>query len=96
MTYENILFEVRDGVAVITLNRPKVLNALNRALLKSGAAIGEINAVRKHLSRIKGGRLGRLAYPDRLCEQHTTRIMTGLFRCAFWSLRITSSCRAFS
>ena len=31
--------------------------AVNQALLRSGAPIGEINAVRKHLSRIKGGRL---------------------------------------
>jgi hydroxypyruvate reductase len=40
--------------------------AVTRALLRSGANIGEINTVRKHLSRIKGGRLARLAQPARV------------------------------
>ena len=39
---------------------------LNRALLKSGAGIGEMNCVRKHLSAIKGGRLAAAAYPARV------------------------------
>jgi enoyl-CoA hydratase len=33
MSYENILFEVRDGVGILTFNRPKALNALNPATL---------------------------------------------------------------
>jgi glycerate 2-kinase len=40
--------------------------AVTRALLRSGANIGEINTVRKHLSRIKGGRLAQRAFPARL------------------------------
>ncbi len=40
--------------------------SVTRALLRSGAAIDEINCVRKHLSRIKGGRLARHAYPAAL------------------------------
>ena len=40
--------------------------AVTRALLRSGANIGEINTVRKHLSRLKGGRLARAAYPARI------------------------------
>ena len=37
--------------------------ALNKALLRSGAAIDEMNCVRKHLSAIKGGRLGLACAP---------------------------------
>jgi glycerate 2-kinase len=37
--------------------------AVTRALLRCGATIGEINTVRKHLSRLKGGRLAALAAP---------------------------------
>ena len=38
---------------------------INKALLLSGAAIGEMNGVRKHLSAIKGGRLAAAAKPAR-------------------------------
>lgn len=37
--------------------------AVTSALLKSGAAIDEMNTVRKHLSGIKGGRLASMAFP---------------------------------
>lgn len=40
--------------------------ATTRALLASGASIAEINAVRKHLSRLKGGGLARRAAPARV------------------------------
>ena len=40
--------------------------AINKALLKSGAAIDEMNCVRKHLSAIKGGRLAALCAPARV------------------------------
>jgi enoyl-CoA hydratase len=38
MNYENLLFEIEDGIAVVTINRPKVLNALN------AATVGELRA----------------------------------------------------
>ncbi len=37
--------------------------AVHRALLESGAPIGQMNVVRKHLSRIKGGQLAAMAWP---------------------------------
>ena len=40
------------------------LQATTDLLLRSGATIGEVNAVRKHLSQIKGGGLARLAAPN--------------------------------
>ena len=46
-----------DGV---TLDEKR---AINKALLKSGAAIDEMNCVRKHLSAIKGGRLAAMCAP---------------------------------
>ena len=40
--------------------------SINKALLASGANIGEMNCVRKHLSRIKGGRLAQACAPARV------------------------------
>jgi hydroxypyruvate reductase len=40
--------------------------AVNAALLASGAPIGDMNVVRKHLSRVKGGQLAAAAFPARL------------------------------
>jgi len=40
--------------------------AVGKALLRSGAAIDEINCVRKHLSAVKGGRLAAAAWPARV------------------------------
>ena len=40
--------------------------AVNKALLLSGATISEMNCLRKHLSAIKGGRLGAAVHPARL------------------------------
>ena len=55
------------GSALLSLPAPGITlddkQALNKALLRSGANINEINCVRKHLSAIKGGRLARRGRP---------------------------------
>lgn len=55
------------GSALLTLPAEGVTleqkQAINKALLRSGATIGEINCVRKHLSAIKGGRLALACAP---------------------------------
>ncbi len=42
------------------------MEALTDALLRAGATINEINAIRKHVDRLKGGKLARLANPARV------------------------------
>jgi glycerate 2-kinase len=58
------------GSALMTAPAPGLSlvdkQAVNRALLRSGANITEMNCVRKHLSAIKGGRLAAAAAPARV------------------------------
>jgi hydroxypyruvate reductase len=58
------------GSALLSLPAPGLTladkQAVNRALLNSGAAIGEMNCVRKHLSAVKGGRLAAACAPARV------------------------------
>ncbi|BDX21635.1 hydroxypyruvate reductase [Polynucleobacter sp. TUM22923] len=49
-----------DGISLIEKK------AVNKQLLSSGASISEINCVRKHLSKIKGGRLAQFCYPAKV------------------------------
>ncbi len=55
------------GSALMTLPAGEITlaekQAINQGLLASGAAIGQMNVVRKHLSAIKGGRLAAAAHP---------------------------------
>jgi len=58
------------GSALLAMPAPGLTladkQAVNQALLKSGAAIDEMNCVRKHLSAIKGGRLAAMCAPARV------------------------------
>lgn len=58
------------GSALLSLPAPGLSladkQAVNRGLLRSGAAIGEMNCVRRHLSAIKGGRLAAACHPAKV------------------------------
>ena len=58
------------GSALLSLPAPGIgfdeKRAINKALLRSGAPIGEMNCVRRHLSSIKGGRLAAACHPARV------------------------------
>lgn len=53
----SVLFEAPNKLSL------SEITAVNKALLESGANISEMNAVRKHLSRVKGGGLAKILYP---------------------------------
>ncbi len=72
LTADDLVLAVMSGGASALLTLPmegltlKDKQALNRALLTSGAAIGEMNCVRRHLSAIKGGRLAAASAPAKV------------------------------
>ncbi len=72
LTDQDLVIALMSGGASALLAAPVpglTLNdkqAINRSLLSSGANIGEMNTVRKHLSAIKGGRLAAAAAPARV------------------------------
>ncbi len=55
-----LLTSPQEGISLEEVQR------LTETLLRCGSSINEINAVRKHISQVKGGRLARLAYPASL------------------------------
>lgn len=72
LTADDLVVALISGGASALLSLPadgitvEDKRAVNRALLKSGAPIADMNCVRKHLSAIKGGRLALAAYPARV------------------------------
>jgi len=60
-TFENLLYEVSGGVATITVNRPKVGNALNRATL--GELEAAFTAVSASLTAMSFATLPRISRP---------------------------------
>jgi glycerate-2-kinase len=55
-----LLIQPRSGITLPDKQR------ITDLLLKAGASIGELNAIRKHLSQVKGGRLAERFHPSRI------------------------------
>jgi enoyl-CoA hydratase/carnithine racemase len=83
MSYENILFETKGAIAYVTVNRPKVLNALNMATMEelrsAFAAIKEDRGVRVAIMTgagekafIAGADIGELAKHDAVSAKEYT------------------------
>src|SRR5436190_12481018 len=74
MTYSNILFETKNAIAYVTVNRPKVLNALNMATMEelraafhdikndAGVRVSSLTGAGGRWS-LAGGALGERASP---------------------------------
>jgi len=69
-TNDLVIVVIAGGGSALFENPYKIdlekLIAVNKALLKSGANISEMNVVRKHLSKVKGGGLAKHLYPARI------------------------------
>lgn len=68
LTEKDLVIITTCGGGSVLFEKPHTLDlnrmiVANRALLKSGATISEMNAVRKHLSKVKGGGLAKILYP---------------------------------
>ena len=80
MSYETIRYTVEAGVATITLNRPEVLNAINRTMLaeiRAGladmAAFDKepVEALLKSIGEKRGLKMGKVAQPLRVAVTGT-------------------------
>lgn len=68
LTEKDLVVIVICGGGSVMFEKPHKINLgtltmLNKALLRSGATISEMNVIRKHLSATKGGGLAKLLYP---------------------------------
>lgn len=73
LTEKDLVLLVVCGGGSVLFEKPYNINLgtltmLNKALLRSGANISEMNVIRKHLSVTKGGGLAKLLYPARVAS----------------------------